>query len=276
MVESLQTVWQQVQIHLPLSEMEGPYLTGSLVGAILVGALLLVFGRMVHRGVLAVAGIGLGVLLGPMVAASVGVDVLIARVAMAGVLGTLGVVGARLMWVLGLTALAVSLTGAGVVLYHMQWVPLSDLPEFRSDLAETWPGFLLATWHYLHGIGLQVYHRNAMVLGSSAVAVGVAAGVVGLLLPTCCTVFMTALLGALVVIAAAQGAFLAGAGHAVPEAMGRPIIALSSIVVLAAAGWVVQGIGAHKAARKAKKKKEKQAEEQQSAGEKPESSKGME
>ncbi|MFP4054738.1 MAG: hypothetical protein ACLFV7_12825 [Phycisphaerae bacterium] len=274
MIESLQTVWQQVQIHLPLSEMDSPYLTGSLAGAILVGALLLVFGRVVHRGALAVVGIALGVLLGPVVAAAAGVDVLIARVAMAGVLGTLGVVAARLVWVLGLAALAVGLTAVGVVLHHMQWIPLSDLPEFRSDLAETWPGFLLATWHYLYGTGLEVYQRQGVVLGSSAVAAGVAAGVTGLLLPTCCTVFMTSLVGALVVVAGAQGAFLASAGQPVPEAMGRPIIALSSIVVLAAAGWVVQGIAARKAARKAKKKRQKQDEEQQPAGEKPESSKG--
>jgi hypothetical protein len=261
MIESLRHIWRQVAPHMPVDLLSQTPVVAGAAGALAVGILLLLWARPLGRALLALVGIGAGLALGPAAASSLGVDVLVGRIALAAVFGLIGVLAARAMWALLLGVLAGATTGAMMILHHLQFVPAEKLPELHAPQSWTWPYLAEAAANYLWNHMALAHGQNPVMLVAGVLAAVIAGLAVGMLFPTMATIFVASLLGALLVVLSSQVLFLGGGGQPFPEAMGQPAAALSVTAALMLAGLVVQGISARKA-RKAEKKEKEDADRQ--------------
>ena len=242
----------------PPGELTAPvaYLAGG--AAVLVGLLLVLWGRKLGRGFMVLAGAGAGFLLAPLLIARLNLPENAVRFVAVFALAVLGLVGARLLWALlaGAPGLLVGLAG---VCYRSGELVLQHRP------AEFGPSQSFLQWMDSLGAYLGQWVREAAQVLPPALYVFVGACVavpflLVLIWPRLGAVLMTALTGA--ALGVAGGLLLAGRMSAElwHQALAAPLVPAGLLGALALTGWIVQGRSEIKQARRMK---EAEAEEDQ-------------
>ena len=240
-----------VEIPVPaMPVLEQPVAYALAAGAVLTGAILLLWGRRVHRVLLALAGAGAGWVLAEPAAKAVNVDNrLLVAAAMIACLAILCAVAARAIWAILAGASCGAAAGAAMVLRLL--ADQADAPKFQAKSPA------LSDWL----TGLAEFAREAYQAVSaehSAVVLAVASGaalvplVIGLIWPRPVNIFMTALLGA---VAMTKGLFVIAVKLAPSLWNGKWSdcrVPLGIAGVLMLLGLVCQGVGAARAARAAR------------------------
>ena len=184
------------QIPLPPIAL-GPALALAVAcGTAALGAMLLLWGRLVGRFVFLLAGAGAGWFAGPLLAAKVGVSPLIAQVALAAAAALLGVLLAPFWWAVLAGALAGGTAVYFTVLRYLSKVPVVKFPS------DSLGGYLSALGEYVGKCLEAVWSEHAMTL---AVASGLAAGLpflVGVLRLRLAAILMSSLVGGTAFMAA--------------------------------------------------------------------------
>jgi hypothetical protein len=268
MIESLRHIWQQVAPHLPTDLLSRPPVVAGAAAAMALGILMLIWARPLGRALPALLGIGVGLVLGPAFGAMVGLDPLIGRLALAAVLGIIGLLAARGMWAVLLSALAGLVTGAGIVLHHLQWVPAGQFPQPQPPQTHNWQFVGLAAFDYSWNLVAVVAESNGTLLAAGVAAAMIVGLVLGVLMPTVAIILVASLLGAALVVAGWQALMLGAGGQPFPEAMGEPVVALSVIGALTLVGVILQSITARKARKAEKEQIEEPADGESTDGDK--------
>ncbi len=168
-------------------------------GLIVAGAALLVWGRLLSRPFLALSG----TLAGAMLAESLGRQFGL-RPAAAGVLAivgfaVIGALAARLVWAIAGGAIVAAIAMAVLLSHSLQVLPSASQPAFGS--ADTLTHWTEACWRYAQeGLTGVWADRSVLILWTSCLAGGVPM-VALLLLPRLARIIMTALTGAVAVVA---------------------------------------------------------------------------
>lgn len=220
--------------------------------AVMMGLVLLVWGRLAHRGFLVLLAAGLGLLTGRWLAPVIGVRALLAELVVGVSFGLLAAALARAVWAVLIGALAAALAAAAVVIYYLSpggWaVPTSQaaiagLGTYGESVAAAVQQWVLSAWQ-----------AQGTVLTAATCAAGLVFLAVGMFLPRAVAVFMSCLVGAL----------LLAAGLAVAAAQVRPewwtaawrhlrvwSLVAAGVVLL---GIVIQTVGAVRAGKREPKK----------------------
>ncbi len=228
--------------------------TEVIVGAAIVtafGVAMLVWGRHLHRALAVLIGIAAGLAVGPLLGAKFNFDATLARIALAATLGLLGLVLARGIWALSLCAFAAAVTAAGVMVYHLQWLPAADVPAYQPPAEVTFAAWAQAMQDYLWNIGQALWTMRRGIIAASATGAGILALTLGLLKPRFTSIVITCLLGAVCVLTGATVLVLTGKPDLWGSVLQSAYYPLMAMGVLAVVGVVVQSVRARAEARKA-------------------------
>jgi hypothetical protein len=168
---------------------------GIVAGCLLLGAALLLWGRVLHRSFLAVVGAVAGILAADALAATVGLPVVVVGLIAILVLAAVGAVAARIVW--ALAGGAVFGAGALTVLLSnmLGHVAATSRPSFQASAAESLRAWAVECGRYAAaGVTALWPEHRAAVLWTLCLGGGVPL-VTLLLLPRLGKIFMTALLG---------------------------------------------------------------------------------
>ncbi len=240
------------------SELTAPvaYLAGG--AAVLVGLLMVLWGRKLGRAFMVVIGAGGGFLLAPLLIARLNVPENAVRFVAVFALAILALVAARLVWAL-LAGAGGLLIGAAGVCYRAGDLVLQHRPvEFGPT--DTFLQWLDSLGRYL---GQWVQGLSQVLPPALYVFVGACVAVTFLLVlvwPRMGGVLMTALTGA--VLAVAGGLLVSGrlSAELWTKAWTAPLVPAGVLGALALAGWIVQGRSEIKKARAAKAEEDEEAE----------------
>jgi len=238
------------------------YLAGG--AAVLVGLLLVLWGRKLGRAFMVLAGAGAGFLLAPLLIARLNVPENAVRFVAVFALAILALVAARLVWAALAGALGLLIGIVGVSFRAGELVLQNRPAEFAP--ADTFLAWLDTLGRYLGqwGQGLAQVLPPALY-----VFIGACAAVLFLLVlvwPRMGRVLMTALTGA--ALAVAGGLLVGGRFNANvwAGAWTAPLVPAGVLGALALAGWIVQGRSEFKQARAAKAKEAEEDEPPADAG----------
>ena len=159
-------------------------LVAAAAVAVLLGVLLLFWGRVFHRALLGLVAGAVGLLLGTYYGPQIQLNVLAAQAAGALTFALLGVVLARLLWSV-LAGLHVAVLAAALMLVFY----------VGESLAATQPGVFSAANEATARID-EALRQDGPVLWAAVIGSGLAATVVAFLLPRTTVILMTALVGA--------------------------------------------------------------------------------
>jgi len=231
----------------------------ALAGACLVvGAALLVWGRVLDRSILCVAGVMIGLLTGPALAERFGWPPTPVRLVLAAAIGLAAMALARLVWPLLGGAMA-ALAAECVLICRL---PAGTLVAFEQT-AEGLGGWSQAAWQFLSGGLSALWAWNvAAVLAVIGLSVGIPVAV-GIVRPRLARIVMTSVIGA---GAIACGPLLAVAQlrpGAVDWVWSNWRWALGLWGLLAVVGVAVQYRAAIKADRARKEQQEQQEQEEE-------------
>jgi hypothetical protein len=229
---------------------------GLALSGIVLGPLLILWGRVLSRPVLALAGVGIGLVLAPSLARQFGIDPTLAAVLVAVIFAAVGAVAARLIWALTGGALVATVALWTLLAYCLAALPPKEQPLFPKGL-DTLEPWLIACWHFgLAGLRALWTVHSERILWTLCLGGGLPL-VVLLLLPRFGKIFMTALLGSLLL----TGGFLLAATslrRAIwPSAWSDYLLYGGIILAMMMFSLVFQYIGAVTAA-KAKAAKDKE------------------
>ncbi len=246
-------------------------LAGLLV---ILGALLLLWGRVLSRPFLSALGAAAGTLLAGALARQFGLPVVAADVVAILGLAILGAVAARILWALaggaffGLLALGVLMSRT------LESLPATSQPAFDEKAAADIQGWLLACKQFFSdGAGTLWANNSATVLWTICLGGGVPL-VVLLLLPRLGKIFMTALIGAVGIVGGLMLAVSRLDGSAWPATWSGYVLQAGGCGVLLIFSLVFQYCG-DVAAQKAEKEKKAKAEAEEKAAAKKSASPGQ-
>jgi len=175
---------------------------GIAAGCVVVGVLLACWGRTLSRPLTGAGGAALGLLLAAPVATKLSVDLVVARVALATLLGVLGFVVAPFVWTL-LTAVAcVSVAWVVLVQEHLAAPEQVSQMEGAAESVEQWlvAFFRDGVWPVTKKLWNAQWGTALMVLCPAALI----PLMIGLWKPKFLTSLMTSLIGALGIVAGAM------------------------------------------------------------------------
>ncbi len=217
--------------------------------AALIGVALLVWGRLAHRGFLVLLAAGLGLLAGRWAAGVIHVHVLLAELVVAVSFGLLAVVLARLVWAILLGGVG-AVVAAGVVALHR--LPADAAPATRQAATADFGAYLETLTEALHEWAVSAWAADGVTLTVAACLAGMALLVAGFCLPRVAAVFMSCLVGTLLLAGASAlvAAQVREAWWTAAWQNPRPCAAAAGGVMLL--GMLVQAVGAVRAG-KAKK-----------------------
>ena len=227
--------------------LSGPVLPAIAAASIVVGAVLLLWGRRVDRCLLAMIGAGAAVVLAGPLARWAGIPLLALQISAAVTLAILCFILTRLAWVL-LAAGTSAMVAAWLICGHVLTRFPEGGPTFATGAADG-QGYYLALGHFALACIEFAWGRAPVLL---AVAGGLAVGaplLICLARPRLARIFMTSLIGACGVVAGA-GAVVALSHPTWAPAVRRSWLALSIIAgVLTVLGLLYQYRGALAAGR---------------------------
>ncbi len=162
---------------------------------VVLGVLILLWGRVVGRGLLCAAGIFGGLVIAGPAAARLGVNALMVRIVAGFLVGLLALVSARAIWAL-LTGASFGLIAQGIVLFRiLGGIPADQRPVFESADA-TFNGWALGLGQFtLSSLAALWSYDSTLVLATIVPAVA-APFALALLRDRIARIFVTSLLGA--------------------------------------------------------------------------------
>ena len=204
----------------------------GLAVAVAMGLGLLLWGRLLHRGLLVIVAAITGLVLGGTFSPQIGLDPILGRLGAAVALGLLGLVLARAVWaaLAGAVVAAVTFAIVSVVVLHV------PLPQVPPGTAQDVPARYKAAT--TQAVAEAMDRRNPLLLVAT-VGAGVAAVVGGFLLPRATVIVMTSLLGSSLLMAAGSFAAMTWLPSLLMGGSPRAPQILNGI----AAGLLVLGIG---------------------------------
>jgi hypothetical protein len=240
-------------------------LAGLLV---LLGGLLLLWGRVLSRPFLSALGAAAGTILAGSLARQFGLPIVVADVVAILGLAVLGAVTARILWALAGGAFF-GLAALGILLSRLlETLPPTSQPAFAEGTAGDLQGWFAACGRFLmDGVGSVWPDHYATVLWTICLGGGVPL-VMLLLLPRLGKIFMTALIGAVGIVGGLMLAVSRLDGLAWPATWSGYMIHAGGCVVLLTFSLVFQYCGVVAAQRAEKEKKAKAAEAEEKAAKK--------
>ena len=249
---------------IPVPQIAAQWAWMLAVGALIGGAVLLLWGGRIHRFALALGGLVGGFFLGEFVAPHCGVAVLPGQIIGALVLGVFGFLAARLVWAwlaaaLGLTVTTLSLIG--------RYAPAErPAAEATVEAAQAWLQWLKATWGAARSALSTGWEQEIMVLLPVLIFAVAIPMLVFLIRPVLGRILMTSLVGAAaVVFAAVLGAAQVNRGYW-DRAVAAPLLLAAAVAVLMVGGLAFQYVRVASAEReKAEREKQEDREESEKA-----------
>ena len=234
------------------------YIAGG--SAIIIGLMMVGWGRFWSRPLVALAGVGIGLLCGDLLAEVMKVDVAIARAAVAAILGVLGFVAAPFFWAFFAGALCSSVAGTAMALNF-----LAGLPEGTLEATPPEGGYTLAVWGEWLGvfssdISSAMWERQASIMVLVIAPAGLIPVLIGLWRQRLATILMTSFVGAIAVAGGAVIAITQSDSTRWPAGWSGAAIPLCVIGGLWICGVAVQYAFVMSAARKKKAKEVAQAQ----------------
>lgn len=229
----------------------------ALAAMALLGLAMLLFGRVIHRAVLALIGVGVGLVVGGELARQFNFHPLLGGAALALTLGILGIVLARLFWAVVAAAFAVCLV-AGATVGDQMRAEVEANPALKAAVEQ---GPLQASKEARQAVQAAVNHavqkRSTVATVSAAVAALVGL-VIGFFLPRAAVVVLTSLIGA-AMLASAVGAGAVFLFHQPSERNSLAItIGFCAVLLL---GLVVQSIAEIRSRRSEEESQEQEPAE---------------
>ena len=228
----------------------GAWLPAVMTAVAVVGVAMLLWGRLLHRGLLVLLAAGAGLVLGGHYGRQIGLNVLLGQLAGAISLGLLGLVLARLVWAV-MAGVHVAAVAAGLVaaLYlGVQLAPVATQPAMGGDLVAHGRA---AVEH----LAAALTKDDLVTLNVAMISAGVAGLIVAFLLPRAAVVVMTSLLGA-----GLLSVPLAVATRLWVPPLDRRDVALGITGGLLVVGVLFQVAGAMRGRRKGQEEDDEQAE----------------
>lgn len=232
---------------LPGWGVSAPVVYGLAAGLIVIGGCMLIWGRIVHRAFLALAGAGVGLLIGAPIAAWLSLPPRIVQGVAAFVLAALSAVLARLVWALLLTLLLAGIATGVIVNMHWPELVEKEGPPPQVQEGQDPETFREATSDYYKGLCKSFWKDRHLLLVTVVSPVALTALILAVVLARFTQIGLTSLLGASWIV---QGALLIGLTAfrfeaTVTDSLARYRYVLLAITgVLTAAGMVLQYRGA--------------------------------
>jgi len=220
------------------------WLVGAIAAGVLVGLVMLLWGRLFHRALLVLLAAGVGLALGGRFGPQIAVSAWLAQLASAVTLGVLALVLARLAW----SVLAGLHTSVMAVVVVAVWV-------LGVSLAATQPATGTGPAEYLRTVqqdARALWANHALAANLTAILAGLSGAVAAFLLPRATVICMTSVLGAALLLTA--GGLIVATWFpdllADPLASNRTVLAglIGGVLLL---GLLFQMIGEIRARRKA-------------------------
>jgi len=196
----------------PMPELSPAILWGSVLGGIVAGALLLLWGRKLGRGLLTLAGAGAGLVVAPWLAGMISLELLYVRIAAAVTAGLLALVTARLLWGLLLGGLFGAAAGVALMKHYAAEIAEGTRPTFQAA-GEAFPDWWAGLCRFAEAYVTVVWRENGEVLLAGAGLACLVPVVVAMIRPRLACIVATSLLGGVLV----AGAALLAAGRVRPE-----------------------------------------------------------
>ncbi|MCP4375249.1 MAG: hypothetical protein GY794_03590 [bacterium] len=233
----------------------------SAVVSVVVGLLLLGWGRLWSRPVVGLLGAGLGVLCGDMISEGMEVDTTVSRVAGGSIFGVLGFVAAPFFWAALAGSLCSSIGGGFLAESFLASLP-GDVPE----VVEPAGGASLSLWaeafaNYADNISVAMWEKQAATMILVMAPLGLIPAMIGFWKPQFITVVMTSLVGAIAVVGGATIAMVQSDPARWPDQWSGMLIPLYIVGGLWICGMAMQGSFAMAAKRKKKAKEVARAQD---------------
>jgi hypothetical protein len=232
----------------------------SAAVSVVVGLLLLGWGRLWSRPVVGLLGAGVGILCGDMITEGMNVDIRVSRTAGGSILGVLGFVAAPFFW----AALAGSLCssiGGGFLAESF----LASLPSEVPEVVEPAGGASLSLWaeafaNYADNVSSAMWGEQAVTMVLIMAPLGLIPTMIGVWKPQFITIVMTSLVGAIAIVSGATIAMVQSDPTRWPAEWSGLLIPLYVIGGLWISGMAMQGSFAMAAKRKKKAKEASRAQ----------------
>ncbi len=167
----------------------GEWLVAAVAAPVLMGGVMLLWGRVLHRALLALIAAGAGLLLAGQFAPRVSLSPFVAQLAAAITLGVLALVLARLVWAVLAGAHVAAVTGAVVAVWYLDVQLATTQPAAQPDVIAG--GRALA-----EELVRAVWAQHAMAMSTTIILAGLAGLIVAFVLPRATVICMTSLIGA--------------------------------------------------------------------------------
>jgi len=238
--------------HVPELSDSVAYISSAV--SILIGLMLLGWGRLWSRPTVGLIGVGAGFLSGDLLAASMDVDSGVAKAAAGSVFGVLGFVAAPFIWAFLAGSLCSSVAGGFLAESF-----LASLPGKVPEVVEPAGGATLAHWAesvavFFGDVNAEMWRKQAMTMILVMAPIGLIPTMIGLWKPRFITIVMTSLTGAIVVVSGAVMALVQSDPTRWPKEWSGLLIPLYIAGGLWVCGVTVQYSFALAAARKKKAK----------------------
>ena len=235
--------------HLPeLSDSVAYILAGV---SIVIGLMLLGWGRLWSRPTVGLIGVGAGFLCGDLLSEAVKVDTGLAKAAVGSILGVLGFVAAPFIWAGLAGSLCASVAGGFLAADFVAEVGLKVDPPVGGFTPELW-----AEWFavFAGDVSAEMWQERAAIMLLVMAPAGLIPTMIGLWKPRLITIVMTSLTGAIVVVSGSVIALVQSDPTRWPTAWPGLLIPLGIIGGLWVCGMAVQCGFAMAATRKKKAK----------------------
>jgi len=223
----------------------------SATASIIIGLMLVGWGRLWSRPTIGLIGVGAGFLCGDLLSDSVKVDTGIARAAVGSILGVLGFVAAPFMWAFLAGSLCASVAGGFLAVNFVAEVGLKVDPPAGGFTPELW-----AEWFavFAGDVSADMWQERAATMLLVMAPLGLIPTMIGLWKPRFITIVMTSLTGAIVVVSGSVVALVQADPTRWPKAWSGLLIPLGIAGGLWVCGMAVQYSFALAAVRKKKAK----------------------
>ena len=246
----------------PVPELSDNIAYVSTAASIIIGLMLVGWGRLWSRPLVGLAGVGIGFLYGGPLAGAMKVDPGVAKAALASIFGVLGFVAAPFFWAMLAGSLCALVAGGFLADSFLAGLP-GQVPEVVGPAGATVAHWAESVGVYADEIKIQMWQRQAATMVLVMAPAGLIPLMIGLWKQRFMTIVMTSLIGAVAVVSGGILALVQSDPTRWPTAWSGLLIPLCIVGGLWLCGVAMQYSFALAATRK---KKAKEAARAQSDG----------